>query len=174
MNGIGFTDAVETGPNQLVSARVVKHEPERVLPLAEVRDQVRERVVAEQAAALAKKDAEARLAALRESKDGAGLPAAVVVSRAQTQGLPRPVVEAALKADPKGLPSLQLVDLGTAGQAVLRVSRVLPRDPAAGGGDAPLRQQFAQALGSAEAEAYYQALEQRYKAVIKAKDPAKP
>ncbi|RVT53875.1 peptidylprolyl isomerase [Rubrivivax albus] len=168
------TDAVETGPNQLVSARVVKHEPERVLPLAEVRDQVRERVVAEQAAALAKKDAEARLAALREAKDGAGLPAAVVVSRAQTQGLPRPVVEAALKADPKAVPSLQLVDLGTAGQAVLRVGRVLPRDPAAGGGDAPLREQFAQALGNAEAEAYYKALEQRYKVVIKAKDPAKP
>ena len=168
------TDAVETGPNQLVSARVVKHEPERVLPLAEVRDQVRERVVAEQAAALARKDAEARLAALREAKDGAGLPAAVVVSRAQTQGLPRPVVEAALKADPKAVPSLQLVDLGTAGQAVLRVGRVLPRDPAAGGGDAPLREQFAQALGNAEAEAYYKALEQRYKVVIKAKDPAKP
>ena len=30
------TDAVEVGPSQLVSARVVKHEPERVLPLADV------------------------------------------------------------------------------------------------------------------------------------------
>ncbi|MCP5284608.1 MAG: peptidyl-prolyl cis-trans isomerase [Burkholderiaceae bacterium] len=168
------TDAVETGPNQLVSARVVKHEPERVLPLAEVRDQVRARVVAEQAAALARKDAEARLAALKDAQDGTGLPAAVVVSRAQTQGLPRPVVDAALKAAPKALPALQLVDLGSAGQALLRVVKVLPRDPAAGGGSAPLRQQFAQALGNAEAEAYYKALEQRYKVVIKAPNPAKP
>ena len=168
------TDAIETGASQLVSARVVKHEPERVLPLAEVRDRVRERVVAEQAAALAKKDAEARLAAWRDGNDTTGLPAAVVVSRAQTRGQPRAVVEAALKADPKALPSLQLVDLGSAGHAVLRVARVLPRDPAAGGGDDALRQQVSQALGNAEAEAYYKALEQRYKVAVKTKGQPKP
>ena len=49
------TDAVEVGPNQLASARVVEHTPARTLPLAEVKDQVREQVVAEQAAALARK-----------------------------------------------------------------------------------------------------------------------
>jgi peptidyl-prolyl cis-trans isomerase D len=168
------TDAVEVGPNQLVSARVIKHEPERVQALAEVRDLVRERVVAEQAAALARKDAQARLAALRESKAGGDLPAAVTVSRAQTQGLPRAVVEAALKADPKALPLLQSVDLGTAGEAVLRVAQVLPRDPAAGGGDAALRQQFAQALANAESQAYYEALKQRYKVTIKAPAAATP
>jgi peptidyl-prolyl cis-trans isomerase D len=162
------TDAVEVGPNQLVSARVIKHEPERVQALAEVRDLVRERVVAEQAAALARKEAEARLAALREAKDGGDLPAAVTISRAQTQGLPRAVVEAALKADPKALPLLQSVTLGTAGEAILRVAKVLPRDPAAGGGDAALRQQFAQALANAESQAYYEALKQRYKVTIKA------
>lgn len=168
------TDAVEVGPNQLVSARVIKHEPERVQALAEVRDLVRERVVAEQAAALARKDAQARLAALRDAKDGGDLPSSVTVSRAQTQGLPRAVVEAALKADPKALPLLRSVDLGTAGEAVLRVVKVLPRDPAAGGGDPALRQQFAQALGNAESQAYYEALKQRYKVTIKAPTPATP
>lgn len=168
------TDAIETGASQLVSARVVKHEPERVLPLAEVRDQVRARVVAEQAAALARQEAEARLAALRESKDTSGLSPAVTVSRAQVQGLPRAVVEAALKADPKALPSLQLVDLGTAGQALLRVNAVVPRDPAAGGGDAPLRQQVAQALGEAESEALYEALKKRYKVSIKVPETQAP
>jgi peptidyl-prolyl cis-trans isomerase D len=168
------TDAVEVGPNQLVSARVVKHEPERVQALAEVRDLVRERVVAEQAAALARKDAQARLSALRDAKDGGDLPSSVTVSRAQTQGLPRAVVEAALKADPKALPLLRSVDLGTAGEAVLRVVKVLPRDPAAGGGDPALRQQFAQALGNAESQAYYEALKQRYKVTIKAPTPATP
>jgi peptidyl-prolyl cis-trans isomerase D len=168
------TDAVEVGPNQLVSARVIKHEPERVQALAEVRDLVRERVVAEQAAALARKDAQARLSALRDAKDGGDLPSSVTVSRAQTQGLPRAVVEAALKADPKALPLLRSVDLGTAGEAVLRVVKVLPRDPAAGGGDPALRQQFAQALGNAESQAYYEALKQRYKVTIKAPTPATP
>ena len=162
------TDAVEVGPNQLVSARVLQHEPERVQALAEVKDAVRQRVVAEQAAALARKDAEARLAALRQAKDGGDLPAAVTVSRATAQGLPRQVVEAALKADPKALPLLQSVDLGTAGEAVLRVLKVLPRDPAAGGGDVALRQQFGQALASAESQAYYDVLKQRYKVAIMA------
>ena len=162
------TDAVEVGPNQLVSARVIKHEPERVQTLAEVLPQVRERLIAEQAAALASKDAQARLAALRGAKDAAAdLPGAVIVSRAQTQGLPRAVIEAALKADPKSLPALQAVGLDGAGEAVLRVVKVLPRDPAAGGGDAALRQQFAQALASAESQAYYEALKQRYKVSIK-------
>lgn len=169
------TDAVEVGPSQLVASRVTKHEPERVLPLAEVRSQVRERVVVELAAVLAQKDAEARLGVWRDAQGAASdLPAAVVVSRAQTRGQPRAVVEAALKADPKALPHLQLVDLGMAGHAVLRVARVLPRDPAAGGGDAALQQQLSQALGTAEAEAYYKALEQRYKVVVKAKNPAEP
>jgi peptidyl-prolyl cis-trans isomerase D len=162
------TDAVEVGPNQLVSARVLQHEPERVQALAEVKDAVRQRVVAEQAAALARKDAEARLAALRQAKDGGDLPAAVTVSRATAQGLPRQVVEAALKADPKALPLLQSVDLGTAGEAVLRVLKVLPRDPAAGGGGVALRQQFGQALASAESQAYYDVLKQRYKVAIMA------
>ena len=162
------TDAVEVGPSQLVSARVIKHEPERVQTLADVRPQVRERLIAEQAAALASKDAQARLAALRGAKDAAAeLPAAVIVSRAQTQGLPRAVIEAALKADPKSLPALQAVGLDGAGEAVLRVVKVLPRDPAAAGGDAALRQQFAQALASAESQAYYEVLKQRYKVSIK-------
>jgi peptidyl-prolyl cis-trans isomerase D len=52
------TDAVETGPNQLTAARVVQHQPARTLPLAEVRDAVRQRLVATQAEALARKDGE--------------------------------------------------------------------------------------------------------------------
>ena len=48
------TDAVEVGPSQLASARIVEYTPARTLPLAEVKDQVRERLVAEQAAALAR------------------------------------------------------------------------------------------------------------------------
>jgi peptidyl-prolyl cis-trans isomerase D len=35
------TDAVETGPNQLVSGRIVRYSPAHTLPLAEVKDRVR-------------------------------------------------------------------------------------------------------------------------------------
>lgn len=165
------TDAVEVGTSQLVAARVSAYQPERTLPLAEVKDRVRERVIAEQAAALAKKEGEARLAAVKDAKD-AVLPLAATVSRAKPENLPRAVVEAALKADPDKLPLTQGVDLGTEGYAVLRVAKVVARDPAAGGGETVLRGQFAQALANAEALAYYEALKKRYKVVVKPPAPA--
>lgn len=165
------TDAVEVGTSQLVAARVTAYQPERTLPLAEVKDRVRERVVAEQAAALAKKDGEARLAVVK-ADPAAALPLSATVSRARPENLPRAVVEAALKADPDKLPQVLGVDLGAEGYAVLRVAKVVPRDPAAGGGEAALRGQFAQALANAEALAYYEALKKRYKVVVKAPAPA--
>jgi len=159
------TNAIEVGSNQLVAARVLSHQPERTLPLAEVKDQVLARVTTEQAAALARLDGEKRLATARESAQTA-LPLQTTVSRAQTEGLPRQVIDAALGADPEALPATLGVDLGTEGFAVLRVSRIVPRDPPAGGGDAPLRGQFTQALSAAESQAYYEALKKRYKVAI--------
>ncbi len=50
------TDAVEVGANQLASARVVQHQAARTLPLAEVREVVKQRLVATQAEGLATKD----------------------------------------------------------------------------------------------------------------------
>jgi peptidyl-prolyl cis-trans isomerase D len=49
---------------------------------------------------------------------------------------------------------------------VVRVRKVLPREPARGG-DAPLHSQYAQAWAAAEAEAYLSALKKRYKAEVK-------
>ena len=74
------TDAVEVGPNQLASARVVTHTPARTLPLAEVHSAVRARLVQEQSAALARKEGEARLASLRAAP-GEALPITLTVSR---------------------------------------------------------------------------------------------
>ncbi|MEO7246684.1 MAG: peptidylprolyl isomerase, partial [Rubrivivax sp.] len=105
------TDAVEVGPSQLVSARVVQHEPEHTLPLAEVRDRVRAAVVQAQAAALAHKEGQARLAAVKADA-AATLSPAQTVSRATAQTLPREVLDAALGADPKALPATVGVDLG--------------------------------------------------------------
>ena len=162
------TDAVEVGPNQIVSARVLQHLPERTLPLAEVKDRVRERLVAEQAAAMAKKEGEAKLAALRANPSGSSeaLPIVLTVSRGQAQGIPRPLLDAALRADASKLPALEAVDLGPQGFAVLRVMQVLPREVPPGG-DEPLREQVAQAWAAAEADAYIAALKKRYKAEIK-------
>lgn len=163
------TDAVETGPNQLTSARVVQHQPARTLPLAEVRDQVRQRLVATQAEALARKDGEARLAQLKADPANGALTGPVVVSRAQPGDLSRNALEAVLAADATKLPAVVGLSLPGEGYLVARIDKLLPRDIQPAENEA-LKGQYAQAWARAEAEAYYRALSTRYKAVKKA-DP---
>jgi hypothetical protein len=84
------TEAVETGASQLVSARIAQYQPARTLPFAEVRERVRERLLAARGAELARKDGQEKLAAWKAAPATAGLPEAVVVSRAETRKLRTP------------------------------------------------------------------------------------
>ena len=160
------TDAVEVAPNQIASARVVSHTPARTMALAEVKDAVRQRVLDQQGKALAVKDGEARLAALRGGGDEP-LPLLLTFSRGQAQGVPRPLLDAVLRADASKLPALGGVDLGDQGYVVFRVTKVLAREAPPGGDDA-LRGQLTQAWAAAEAEAYVASLKKRFKAEITA------
>lgn len=160
------TDAVEIGPNQLASARIVEYTPARTLPLAEVKDRVRERLVADQSAALAKKEGLALLAQLHKG-GSVTLPESAVIGRASAQGVPRPLIDAVLGADASKLPASVGVDLGEQGYVVARVTEVLPRDTAQAN-EQNLQGQYAQAMANAEAMAYLSALKARYKAEIKA------
>ena len=157
------TDAVDVGGNLLVSARVIEHTPARALPLPEVKDRVRQRLVGERSTVLARQDGEARVAALKAGTSTEPLPIVVTVSRVTAQGMPRPLMDAALRADATKLPQVTGVDLGAEGYFVMRVMQVLPREVPPGG-EAPLRAQYAQAWAAAETEAYLVALKKRYKA----------
>jgi peptidyl-prolyl cis-trans isomerase D len=159
------TLAVDLGANQVAAGRVVKHEPAHQLPLAEVSARVREKLIATQAAALARKEGQARLAALQKAPELPLSGAPVVVSRAQSRELPQPLVDAVLKAPAVSLPAFVGVDLGDQGYALAKVSKVLGRDPVAA--DAVRSQaQYAQAWGDAEGQAYYAALKQRFKVAV--------
>jgi peptidyl-prolyl cis-trans isomerase D len=159
------TEAIEVGSNQLAAARVVQYMPSRVQPLTEVQAGVRARVVAEQAAARARKLGAEKLNALRAADSTAGLPAPVSISRLNPQGLPRPLVEAVLRADISNLPQWVGADLGDAGYALARIASV--KAPAS---DAPemaeLAPRYSQAWAAAEAQAYYKALERRLRATV--------
>ncbi len=145
---------------------MLSHTDARILPLADVKARVRERLVALQAAAMAKKQGEERLAALRASPTAAMSDAPLVVSRATPRDLPQPVLDAALKASVATLPAVVGVDLGVQGYAVARVNKVLGRDPVAGDA-AKAQSQYAQAWADAESQAYYDALKTRFKVEIK-------
>ena len=166
------TEAIEIGTNQLVSARVVEHSPARTQALAEVKDQVRARWIAQRAAELAKQKGEAQLAEWKTQGDKAKLPAAVTIARDDTHQFPAKLIDAALRADPADLPTLLGVDLGEQGYAVVRVDKIAPSRALPAEAEQQVRQQYAQAWGAAEGVAYYNLLKERFKVRMEVSAPA--
>ncbi len=167
------TEAVETAPSQLVSGRIVQYTPARTQPLAEVKEVVRQRWVAQRSAEEARKEGAARLAAWKASPASAtGLSPAVTVSRDQTQNLPAPVVDAALRADGTALPVWAGVDLGNQGYVVVKIAKVVQRDAPAEAVATQERTQYSQWWTTAENLAYYNGLKERFKAEILVPKPA--
>jgi peptidyl-prolyl cis-trans isomerase D len=164
------TEAVEIAPNQLAAARITEYTAARTKALAEVRAIVKERLVIAQAAELAKKEGAEKLAAWK-SIAPANLGVALTVSREGNPTVPTPVLNAVLQADTAVLPAWVGVDLGTQGYAVVRVSRVLPRTPPEPAIAEQERKQYAQWVATAENQAYYKLLTQRFKVQIKAPKP---
>lgn len=165
------TEAVEFGPSQMVSGRITQYTPARTRPFEEVKDQVRERVVAARAAELAKKEGEAKLAAWQAAPATAEMPAAAPLSRQDAGKQPPQVIEAALRADPAKLPALVGVDLGAEGYAVVKVNRVVARTAPAPQQAQQEREQYTRAWAAAESAAYYAMLKERFKVQIKAAKP---
>ena len=166
------TSAIEVGPSQLVAGRISTYSPTRTLPLQEVSDRARLLLIAEKSAELARKDAEAKRAEWTgNAAPASGLAPAVVVSRDQTQNLPRAVVDAALRASPDNLPSWVSADLGSQGTAVVKVLRIIPREGVDAQQAAQQRQQLQQWWTTAEGFAYYEMLKERFKVQIKPNRP---
>ena len=166
------TSAIEVGPSQLVAGRISTYTPTRTLALQEVSDRARLLLIAEKSAELARKDAEAKKAAwMGNAAPAAGLAPAVVVSRDQTQNLPRAVVDAALRASPDNLPAWVSADLGSQGTAVVKVLRIIPREGTDAQQAAQQRQQLQQWWSTAEGFAYYEMLKERFKVQIKPNRP---
>jgi peptidyl-prolyl cis-trans isomerase D len=122
------TEAIETGPSQLVSARLVNHNPARSLTLEEARAQVTRDWAQERAAERARAEGAAALKAWKDQPRSAKLPAPVMVTRAQATGLPPEVIKAAMEAPANALPQWLGVDLGAKGYAVVKVNQVAKAD----------------------------------------------
>lgn len=164
------TEALEIGPNQMVSGRVVQHSPARLLPFAEVKDRILAAVRARQAVALARKEGEGKLAAWKAAPQAAPTEPSQLVSRAQRGDMPGPLLDAILRASTASLPAVLGVDLAQQGYAVVRVNKVLGRDPVAAD-TAGGKVQYEQAWSNAEAQAYYAALKARFKVEVVSKAP---
>jgi peptidyl-prolyl cis-trans isomerase D len=159
------TKAIDIGANKLAAGRVVRHSPAHQLPLAEVKDRVRQQLAASQAAAMAEKLGTEKLAAARAAPQTPLSENTLIVSRAQVRDLPRPVIDAVLKAPVATLPAHVGVDLGDQGYAVVRITKLWGRDPGAND-PARAKEQYALIWSDAESQAYYAALKARFKTTI--------
>lgn len=165
------TKAIETGPNQLVSARIVQHTAAHTRPFAQVKELVRQRWLAQHSADEARKEGVAKLAAWKAAPATAALSAPVLLSREQTQQFPQPVLDAALRTDASALPAFAGVDLGAQGYAIVKVSKVVPREAQPEARVKQERSQYGDWWTSAETLAYYNSLKERFKAEILVKKP---
>ncbi|MGC2944147.1 SurA N-terminal domain-containing protein [Burkholderia ambifaria] len=166
------TQAIDVGNNTLISARVTDYKPAAVPALDTIKDAVRQKVVAEQAAALAKKDGAAKLAELQKSKSADGFTPVQKVSRMQSQGLTPAALSAVYKVDAKTLPAYVGVDLGADGYAIYRVNAVIPGTAVDPQQLAAAQQQMAQVEAQSEGEAYLAALRDRSKVKLYGTTPS--
>lgn len=166
------TEAVEFGPNQMVSGRITQYTPAHTRPFEEVKAQVRDQVIATRAAELARKDGEAKLAAWKAAPASAQFPAAITLSRQDAGKQPQPIINAALRVDPAKLPVMVGVDLGPEGYAVVNVTKVLPRDTPDAQRAQQEQAQYGRAWSMAESTAYYEELKDRFKVQINVPKPA--
>ncbi|SAK77591.1 PpiC-type peptidyl-prolyl cis-trans isomerase [Caballeronia hypogeia] len=157
------TQAIDVGNNTLIAARVTDYKASSVPPFDAVKDAVRTKVIADMAAAMAKKEGEAKLSQLQQSKSTDGFTSPVTVSRNDAQGLPPAALSAIFKADASKLPAYVGVDLGDAGYAIYRVNGIEKAAPVAADRLTGAQQQVAQVYAQADMEAYIDALKARSK-----------
>lgn len=160
------TEAVETAPNSLVSGRIVEFKAASKRPLAEVDAQIRQRVTMEEAAKLAAKSGEEKLAAFKKSGDASGFGAAKLVSRSKPEGINGLAMQSVMKADTAKLPAYVGVDVPGMGYGLYRIAKV--QQPAAA--DEAQRKSEAEQIGNVLAQQemaqYIELLKQKAKVKI--------
>ena len=171
------TEAVEVAPGTLVSARVLEHKPAALQPLEAVRGEIEKRLMREEAAVLAIKDGEEKLARLAKG-EAADLKWSPVrkISRNEAPGLPPESVRAVFAADAAKLPAHAGVAYPGKGYALYRISSVKAGEAAK---DDPrvraLAQQYARIVAEEEFAAWLSSLKESYpvkinKAALETKD----
>jgi len=144
------TEAIEVGANTLVVARVLESKPALVRPFAELQVGLMQRLARDEAAKLAKADGEAKLAALKAGKTDVTFPALLAVSKANPAGLQPSVVDAAMRASPKVLPSYVGVADPAGTYTLIKIAKIVDAPAADEAKLAATRQRLQQTLGQNE------------------------
>jgi peptidyl-prolyl cis-trans isomerase D len=119
------TSAIEVGPNDLVSARLLEYKPAELRPFDSAKAEIEVKMKREAAVKLATADGAAKLADLQAGKDVAvKWPEPLGVNRQKPGGLFPTVLDKVFRADPKKLPAYVGVETPI-GYSLVKVSKVI-------------------------------------------------
>jgi len=156
------SEAVEIAPGTLVSARIIEHKPSSMQAFADVRSAIEKKLTESRASQLAAQAGRQQLEALRQGKDvQVAWSAPQLVSRADSKGLPEPVIRQAFKADAAKLPSYTGVEAPGGGYMLLRVSKVVEPEKVDRAQQKALGEGLAQVVGEEHFGAYISSLKQK-------------
>jgi peptidyl-prolyl cis-trans isomerase D len=123
------TEAVETSPGTLVSARVTEHKAASLRPFDAVKEGIAKQLAQQQALAEARKRGAALLEELRKGDSSkAGFGTSKLVSREDPKGLAPAALSQVFAADATKLPAYAGVDSGE-GYTLYRISKVVDVQP---------------------------------------------
>ncbi len=117
------SEAIEVAPNTLVAARVLDYRPAGVRPLADVANEIRQLLKAQEAKKLALDAGNRALAAAQAGQVPVALSAPMTVSRMQPLNLPGAAIKAVFRADTAKLPVYTGVETAE-GYRLYRINRV--------------------------------------------------
>lgn len=154
------TEALQLKPNTLVAARVVSYQAATLQSFDRVRQQVRERWVADKALELAKQEGKKMLA------EPSRLPLTGEsrwLSRANVTAVSPDAMSAIFRANEKTLPAIVGVDLGERGYAIYRITQVRKPETFDHGNIQGLIDALANASGEIDYQSYIKVLRDKMK-----------
>jgi peptidyl-prolyl cis-trans isomerase D len=160
------TESVEIAPNTLVAARIADYKPAALQPFDGVKAPIETLLRRQEAQALARKDGEARLEALRKGDDALNWGPIRAASRLDPRALPSVAVPAVFRMETSKLPSYTGLDVPGSGYALFKLVKIdagAALDPAR---RQALLGQFNQFSAQEGLQAYLAALRSRYKVEI--------
>lgn len=160
------TEAVEVAPNTLVAARVVEYKAASLQSFDSVKANIENLLKHREAQALASKDGEARLAALKGGEDKLAWGGAKNVSRMDARLIPPPAVPAVFKADVSKLPAYTGVELPGVGYSLFKISKLDAGEKLDDARRQNMLRQIASLEAQEEIQSYLTALRGRYKVDI--------
>lgn len=160
------TEAVEIGPNTLVAARIVDYKPAALQPFESVKVAIETMLRHQEAQALARKDGEARLEALRKGEDKLAWGAVKGVSRLDHNVLPPAAVATVFRMETAKLPAFAGAELPGNGFALFRLNKVEAGEVLDEARKQAMLGQLANLEMQEEVQSYLAALRHRYKVEI--------